>query len=274
MNHRVPMPLATPYTESKDQTMKRWLVVVFVACTALLIVPARGLAQKMGYMSSDLVKQRFEAHKQAEGRLEAQVTEWKEDLASRQRDIEELELEMRKNRLVWSETERQAKDKELEDKRRERDNMARQRFEPGGEYDKLAESLMKGVWLKIYAAAQKVAAAEGYDMVFDKSRDPLVYVNPKFDITVKVMKELGIDAADLEGKQTDAIANDPRNKRVEEPRRRKSRSKKTEEEPESTPADKTADPRSNPTNVKIPKGMMDPAPVDTTLTPRNQDIPR
>jgi len=205
--------------------MRRWIIVSFVLCACLLacISPLRVSAQKIGYVSSDAIASRYEANVQAQTRLNVLVDEWKAEIAQQQRNIEELELEMKKNRLIWSDTERQQKEKELEDKRKERDRFAREKLEPGGEYDKQAEGLFKSVWDKIYSAVQKVAAVDGYDMVWDKSTQPLIYVNAKFDITVKVMKELGIDADDMERKQQDIIDSDPRNKRIEEPRRRKTR---------------------------------------------------
>lgn len=204
--------------------MRRWIIVFTAfACLLACVTPLRLSAQKVGYVSSDAIASRYEANVQAQTRLNTLVDEWKAEIAQQQRDVEELELEMKKNRLIWSDTERQQKDKELEDKRKERDRFAREKLEPSGEYDKQAEQLFKSVWDKIYSAVQKVAAAEGYDMVWDKSTQPLIYVNAKFDITVKVMKELGIDAADMERKQQDIIDGDPRNKRQEEPRRRKTR---------------------------------------------------
>ncbi len=244
-------------------------------------------AQKIGYVSTDAIRAQYEANKQAEERLNALVEEWKQELAKRQTDIDELELEMRKNRLIWSDAERTTKEKELETKRQDRDKYARDKFEPGGEHDKTAEQLFKGIWTKIYASIQKVAAAEGYDIVWDKSTQPLVYVNAKYDLTVKVMKELGIDAGDLERKQADIISNDPRNKRAEEPRRRKAR-RTTTTEPEQTDEQPVENAEKPKPRVHAPNGippgsvpiMPSPPVLDTTTTktdttkPKEEDIPR
>lgn len=196
---------------------------IISSLAALVLVCTAGVAQKIGYVSTDFIRSQYESARQAEERLSAYVDEWKADMAQKQRDIDELETEIKKNRLIWSDQERQIKEKEIDEKRRERDQFARLKFEPGGEYDQNAEQLMQAVWKKIYTAIQKVAATDAYDIVWDKSVQPLVYVNAKYDITAKVMKELGIDAGDLEAKQKEAIEGDPRNKRIEEPRKRKSR---------------------------------------------------
>lgn len=208
--------------------MKMWIILATLSCATVV------QAQKIGYVSTDAIRAQFEANKQAQERLDTYVDEWKQELAQRQRDIDELDLEIRKNRLIWSDQERVAKEKEIEEKRRERDQFARLKFEPGGEHDQQAEQLFKPVWNKLYTAIQKVSSQEGYDIVWDKSTQPLVYVNAKYDMTVKVMKELGIDAGDLEAKQKEAIDGDPRNKRQEEPRKRKSRRSTAEQPPEPT----------------------------------------
>jgi outer membrane protein len=227
------------------------------ALIALLLCAELVSAQKIGYVSTDAIRGQYESSKQAQERLDAYVDEWKQELAQRQRDIDELDLEIKKNRLIWSDQERTTKEKEIEEKRRDRDQFARLKFEPGGEHDQQAEQLFKPVWNKIYTAVQKVSAQEGYDMVWDKSTQPLVYVNAKYDITVKVMKELGIDAGDLEAKQKEAIDGDPRNKRQEEPRRRKSRRTSTDQQ--STPvAEPITTPLSAPAvmeNGLMPNGL-------------------
>lgn len=230
--------------------MTKWIISPM---TSLLLLVSMSHAQKIGYVSTDFIRSQYQMARHAEGRLTTSVDEWKSDMAQKQRDIDELEIEIKKNRLIWSDQERQVKEKEIDDKRHERDQFARDKFEPGGEYDQLAEQAMQAIWSKIYVAIQKVAAVDGYDIVWDKSVQPLVYVNAKYDITAKVMKELGIDAADLEAKQKEAIEGDPRNKRIEEPRKRKSR---------KTPAaDTTQSSTTPPSNSQTPPAVSTPAPL-------------
>jgi Skp family chaperone for outer membrane proteins len=234
-------------------------------------------AQKIGYVSTDAIRDKYEANKMAEERLKQLVEGWKSELEQMQKDIDELELEMKKTRLIWSDAEKVQKERELDDKRRKREQFARQVFEPGGEHDKQAEALFTAVWEKIYLAIQKVSAAEGYDIVWDKSTQPLVYVNAKYDLTVKVMKQLGIDAEDLEKKQLQVIDQDPRNKKAQEPRSRRSRRRSTSAE-ETPEANATQDPAANPNNVVTPSpnpnNLPPVAPPDSTKPKTEEDVPR
>ncbi len=198
-----------------------------VAFLLLLMVTVPTVAQKIGYVSSEAVKSKYLPAMQAEERLKQEVDGWKQELDQYRRDIEDLELEMKKNRLIWSDQEREQKQRELDERKKARDNFAREKFEPGGEYDEMAEELYEEVWEKIHLAIQKVAATDGYDIVWDKSNQPLVFVNAKYDLTVKVMKELGIDADALERKQQEVIDADPRNQKQRETRKRRSRRRST-----------------------------------------------
>ena len=58
--------------------------------------------------------------------------------------------------------------------------------------------MMKPVEDKIYAAVQQVAADEGYDVILDKSSQNIPYMNAKYDLTVKVLRKLGVDVDKLE----------------------------------------------------------------------------
>lgn len=248
------------------------LIVMGLVCVGMSVQ-----AQKIGYVSTDAIRDKYEANKMAEERLKQLVEGWKSELEQMQKDIDELELEMKKNRLIWSDAEKVQKERELDDKRRKREQYAKQVFEPGGDHDKQAEALFTAVWEKIYLAIQKVSAAEGYDIVWDKSTQPLVYVNAKYDLTVKVMKQLGIDAEDLEKKQLQVIDQDPRNKKAQEPRSRRSRKRSTSaEEPAADanatdpnkPSDTIVSPSTNPNNlppVAVP---------DTTKPKTEEDVPR
>jgi len=265
-----------PYFQELAQTFPA-LVFGLFCCVALFIISVtEASGQKIGYVSTETIKQQYEPYKQAEVRLDAMVNEWKTDLDQQQKDIDDLELEMKKNRLIWTDNERQQKEMEIADKRRKREQFATEKFAPGGEHDKQAESLFQAIWEKIYLAIQKVASDEGYDIVWDKSVDPLVYVNAKYDLTVKVMKQLGISADELEKKQQEVIDADPRNKKLEEPRRLRSRRRSTTPETEKQDTVQAAMPNGPGNLPPAPPPPLPPQPQNPADTgkPRQDEVPR
>jgi len=185
----------------------------FTLCAVLLVLSsAASQAQKVGFIASDAIRSRWPEMQQAEQRIQSLVDDWKRQAAEQQKAIETLEAEIKKNRLVWSADERQQKEAELARLKDERERFLKQKFEPGGEYDQQTQLILRPVEEKLYAAVQDVAANEGFDIVLDKSTQVIPYVNPKYDLTVKVMKKLNIAAEDLEKELAKAIEEDPRNK--------------------------------------------------------------
>ncbi|MBL8003807.1 MAG: OmpH family outer membrane protein [Candidatus Kapabacteria bacterium] len=204
------------------------VLFLFVATTSLF-------SQKVGYFSSKGVLERLPESAQIEQQIRSTWEEWERELDLKKKEIQELEIEIRNNRLIWSDAERIEKDKELVRKKEERDAFAKIKFSPSGEVDKLPTTLYKPLIEKVYAAVQKVSNSKGFDLIFDKSTHQMAYVNPKFDITIFILEELGVDVSEDLDKLKKAIEADPRNQRIEpkqapqkKSRSRSSKSKDTE----------------------------------------------
>lgn len=192
-------------------------------------------SQKIGYFSSKGVLERLPESAQIEQQIRSTWEEWERELELKKKEIQDLEIEIRNNRLIWSDAERIEKDKELVRKKEERDAFAKIKFSPSGEVDKLPTTLYKPLIEKVYAAVQKVSNSKGFDLIFDKSTHQMAYVNPKFDITIYILEELGVDVSEDLDKLKKAIESDPRNQRIEpkqapqkKSRTRSSKSKDTE----------------------------------------------
>lgn len=187
-------------------------------------------AQKVAFISSDEIRKHFPAAKQADQRIQSIVDEWKREINAFETQIENLEFEIQKNRLVWSDDERKKKLEELEDLKKRKMLYSRTKFEPGGEYDQIVEQMMMPIEEKIYAAVREVSVEQGFDIVWDKSLQPLAYVNFKYDLTVKVLRKLGVDVDKLEEELDEKIKKDPRNieKDTRQAPRKRSRSRRTQ----------------------------------------------
>jgi len=209
---------------------KFFIAILYLALVGCMsIIPLH--SQKVAFIASDVIRENFPEAKQADQRIKTMVEEWKRELETIGKNIDILETEIKKNRLIWTDDEKQEKEKELENLKTEKMTFARNKFETNGEYDKVVKDILKPIEEKIYAAVQEVANEEGYDIVFDKSVQPLPYTNFKYDLTVKVLRKLGVDVDALEKEQQDKINKDPRNQQKqskEPPKRTKSRT--TEEE--------------------------------------------
>ncbi len=204
---------------------RNWVIICLLALMFLL--PETMPAQRVGFISSKMVRNKFNEAKQADQRIQSIVEEWNRELDAMQKQVEDLEFEIKKNRLIWSDEERFEKEKELKQLTSDRRTYAQAKFEPGGEYDLIVKQLMTPVEIKIYAAVQKVASDEGYDLILDQSIQPIPYTNYKYDLTVKVLRELGVNVDEMEKELQKKISKDPRNKRKKsrKPGKRRRRSR-------------------------------------------------
>lgn len=226
---------------------KIFLKKIQILAIFLAISPGILFSQKFGFISSDLIRDKFPEAKLADQRINSFVEEWKRELSAMDKRIEDIEFEIQKNRLIWSDQEKTDKNRQLEDAKRERMTYARRKFETGGEYEGLAEAIIQPIEKKIFAAVQETASDEGVDFVFDKSLQPIPYTNYKYDLTLKVLRKLGVDVNELEKDLQKKISTDPRNQETEAKRpptaRRRSRTETPDKQELTTPSEQI-DPKS------------------------------
>lgn len=190
-------------------------------------------SQRVAFINSQMIRSKFPESQQAEQRIRSFVDEWKREISIMQKNIDNLEFEINKNRLIWTEEEKSIKEKELRELREQNDGYAKAKFAPNGEYDMIVRQIMLPVDHKIAAAVQKVSNQKNFDIVFDQSIQPLAYVNFKYDLTLDVLKELGVDVAEMEKELQEKIQKDPANQKKETVQpRRVSRTKKSQQEQE------------------------------------------
>lgn len=160
---------------------------------------------KVGFVNSNTIRERSGDYQNAKQRIESNVNDWKRQIDEQQTAIQVLETDIQKKRLIWSEAELRERELTLQRKRMEKDDFVRSHFNTGGKFDTLVVSTMKPIEAKIAAAIQEVGITEGYDYVWDKSTQPLLYANPRFDLTVKVMEKLGLFTDDIKAKLQETI---------------------------------------------------------------------
>lgn len=174
-------------------------------------ISSNTFAQKVGFISSQTIREKFNEAILAEQRIQTIVDSWKREIEAMKSEIEFMEEEIKKNRLIWTDAEKMAKQNSLAELKKKRTEFTSKKFEPGGEYDNTVKAVMAPIETKIFAAVQEVSAKEGYDMVLDQSLHPIPYVNFKYDLTVPVLKKLGVNVEELEKELEKKISIDPRN---------------------------------------------------------------
>src|SRR3990172_5981165 len=89
--------------------------IIYVALALCAIsIPLQLHSQKVAFIASDVIRENFTESKQADQRIKTMVDEWKRELETIEKNIDILETEIKKNRLIWTDEEKQEKEKELD----------------------------------------------------------------------------------------------------------------------------------------------------------------
>lgn len=168
-------------------------LVLSLGCVIVLgFVPA--LAQmKIGHISSEAIMKQLPDAQDAQKQLDALTAQWQDELNKMQDDWKKKFEEYDKKKLIMTDQRRADAEKELRELDQKMADFRNQKFGPNGELFAKQNELMKPVQDRIFKAIQEVAVEEGFDYIFDKSGQILLmYANPKYDLTEKVLDKLKV----------------------------------------------------------------------------------
>jgi outer membrane protein len=166
-------------------------VSVALAIASFALVPAAARAQtRIAFIDSQRIRLEYKDFKDAQEQFNKEVDDWNKQVEQGQKDIQNMEDELSKQSLILSEAKRKEKEQEIEQKKTEWQQMANEIFGPEGKAEKRNAELTKPLLDKINAALEKVALAEGYDLILDTVNGNVAYGRKELDITDRVLEEL------------------------------------------------------------------------------------
>jgi outer membrane protein len=152
-----------------------------------------GIAQKIAYVEIGKIINQMPEYKKANDIIESQVLQWEGEVEDKFEAVENLYQEYVKNELMFTEDIKLQKQNEIIEAEKQAKEYREQKFGKDGEMTKLKEQNLQPLQDNIWKATEKVAVANNYDYVFDKSAESnWIYLKPEHDITAKVMTELGL----------------------------------------------------------------------------------
>jgi outer membrane protein len=168
--------------------IRQWLPAF--AALVLLACAQTASAQdssKIGFVSLDRILRDSMPAKAAQTKLEAEFSKRQKDLQDTQGRLKAAADKFDKDSPVLSDSDRSRRQRELADL--DKDFQRRQR-EFNEDINQRKNEELAAVVDRANKVIRQIAEAEKYDMVFQDA----VYVNPKIDITEKVLKSLNAPA--------------------------------------------------------------------------------
>lgn len=166
--------------------MTKMRIPVVIAASALLavIVPASAFAQsKIGFVNTERILRDSAPAAQASKRLESEFAKKQQDLQKLADQLKKMQSDLQKNAVTMSDTQRRTKESEFNDLNRE---LQRRDRDFRDEVNQRRNEEMAKLLDKANRVIRQIAEQENYDAILQDG----VYVNPRIDITDKVIKAL------------------------------------------------------------------------------------
>lgn len=150
------------------------------------------LAQKIGYVDSEVILKQLPEAIKAQGELDALIQKWNTQVDSMTMVLQKAYADYQKQEATMTEPKKREIQQTLLAKQQEIEEFRRGKFAQGsGEIFQKQEELLKPVKEKVMKMIEVVAKEEGMNFVFDKTGDILLlYADTAFDITFKVLDSL------------------------------------------------------------------------------------
>ena len=169
------------------KTLRYFSQVCLLALGALSASVASAQEFKIGFVNTDRIFREASTAKNAQAKLEQEFAKREKDLVDLGNTIKTASDKFEREAPTLSETQRNTRQKQLMDQDRE---FQRKRREFQEDLNTRKNEEQQVVIERANRAVKQVAEAEKYDVIFQEA----VYINPKHDITDKVIKTLNSTA--------------------------------------------------------------------------------
>ncbi|MGI9650298.1 OmpH family outer membrane protein [Chryseobacterium sp. RLHN22] len=147
-------------------------------------------AQKIGVIDTQYILDKMPEYKEAEARLNAQIDTWEQDLQRLQSEYEQKKSAFENERVLLIGDQLKLREKEVLDLEKNIKTTTSLRFGKTGEINQLRANLVEPFEDQIWAAMRTVIDKNGLGIVLDKTKDNVVFYQPRYDYTDKVLDVL------------------------------------------------------------------------------------
>ncbi len=149
-------------------------------------------AQKIGVVDTNYVLSKLPQYKEAESRLNSQISQWQSDLQKLQPDYERKREAFENEKVLLVGEQLKMREKEVVDMEASIRNTIGARFGSNGEVNQLRSNLTKPFQDQIWNAIKTVSTKNNLGIVLDKSNNiSVIFLDKKYDYTDAVLSLLG-----------------------------------------------------------------------------------
>ena len=169
------------------KTLRRFSQTLLLALASLFWSAVNAQEFKIGFVNTDRIFREASTAKAAQVKLEQEFSKREKELVDLGNTLKNASDKFEREAPTLSETQRNTRQKQLMDQDRE---FQRKRREFQEDLNTRKNEEQQIVIERANIAVKRVAETEKYDVIFQEA----VYINPKHDITEKVIKSLNASA--------------------------------------------------------------------------------
>ena len=170
------------------KSFSRHLSVALLLGTFAIAVPAQAQEFKAGFVNTDRIFREASTAKAAQAKLEQEFSRREKELVDMGNTLKTASDKFEREAPTMAESQRTARQRQLVDQDRD---FQRKRREFQEDLSARKNEELSQVLERANKVVKQVAEAEKYDVILQEA----VYINPKHDITDKVIKALNAAAA-------------------------------------------------------------------------------
>lgn len=162
-------------------------------------------AQKIGVVDTNYILSKLPQYKDAEDRLNAQITSWQTEIQNHQSEFDKKKLLLENERVLLVGDQLKLRQKEVDDLDKKIKTMINNRFGSLGEINNARSNLTKPFQDQIWNAIKTVSEKNSLGIILDKSNNiSVIFLEKRYDYTDKVLdlllKNAGTKNPETQGK--------------------------------------------------------------------------
>ncbi len=166
----------------------------------LLFASLSAWGQKYAYVDTEYILSHLPEYAEAQKELNSLASGWLDEIEDKYEAANQLETAYRAERVLLTSEMRRKREDEISSKRTEATDMQKAKFGVEGELFQKRQELIQPVQEQIFQVLKDLSSSRGYMVIFDKAKDSnMLYTNPKYDISDRVIKELGYTPGETMG---------------------------------------------------------------------------
>jgi len=145
---------------------------------------------RIAFVNSEVILQEYKAVQGAMETFNRDVQSWQDELQQKKTKLDDMQKEIENQSLMLSDQRRQEKELEYQRQLTEFEQFKESIWSSDGLIEQRNEELLRPIIGRIQAVLEEMATEEGYDLIFDAADSNILYGDPEYDLTQKVIARL------------------------------------------------------------------------------------